>query len=571
MSTGSSSSVPATPREVADRYVDALCDLDPLVATALGTRPGDDRLPDLSPAGLAAEEALERETLADLDRVLAADPSLDDDPVERRCARLLRERIGAELAAHEAGEGFQSLNNLFSPVHAIRQVFSMMPAASHDDWAVIARRMARVPDAYRGFRETLEEGCRRGHVVAPRQAETVVVQLDEWLAGPYFAGFVAGGPESLLPDLTAAARAADEAVAEMRDYLHDVYAPHTAGTPDAVGRERYALAVRRWTGSDLGTGQGLEDAYAWGWGEHRRILAEQRTEAERVLPGATPMEAMRWLGVNGPSVDGVEAIRERLQAMMDGAMTALDGTHFDLAEPVRRVEAMIAPPGSAAAPYYTRPSQDFSRPGRTWLPTLGRTRFPLWDLVSIWYHEGVPGHHLQLAQWAYVSSQLSTYQTSLGSVGANVEGWALYAERLMDELGYFTDPGERLGFLDAQQLRSVRVVIDIGMHLGLPVPDDAEGTLAEHRGQPWTPDLARAFLGENSGADIAFLDSELVRYLGIPGQAISYKLGERAWLAGRAAAQEARGADFDLKAWHMAALSQGSLGLDDLAAELAEL
>jgi uncharacterized protein (DUF885 family) len=109
------------------------------------------------------------------------------------------------------------------------------------------------------------------------------------------------------------------------------------------------------------------------------------------------------------------------------------------------------------------------------------------------------------------------------------------------------------------------------MHLGLPVPGDAEGTLAEHRGQPWTPELARAFLGENSGADVAFLDSELVRYLGIPGQAISYKLGERAWLAGRAAAQEARGADFDLKAWHMAALSQGSLGLDDLAAELARL
>jgi uncharacterized protein (DUF885 family) len=560
-----------TPRDVADRYVDALCELDPLIATQLGTRPGEDRLPDLSPAGLAAEATLGRQTLAELDGVLAADPALSDDPIERRCARLLRERIGAELAAHEAGEGFRTLNNLFSPVHAVRQIFSLMPAASEEDWAVIARRMAHVPEAYRGFRETLEEGCRRGLVVAPRQAETVVVQLDEWLAGPYFAGFVANGPESLLPELVPAARAADEAVAEVRDYLRDAYVPHTQDTPDAVGRERYALAVRRWTGSDLGSGDGLEEAYAWGWSEHRRILAEQRIEADKVLPGATPMEAMRWLGTNGPAVEGVESIRARLQSMMDDAIAALDGTHFDLAEPVRRVEAMIAPPGSAAAPYYTRPAQDFSRPGRTWLPTLGRTRFPLWDLVSIWYHEGVPGHHLQLAQWAYVSAQLSTYQTSLGSVGANVEGWALYSERLMDELGYFPDPGERLGFLDAQQLRSVRVVIDIGMHLGLPVPDDAEGALADHRGQPWTPELARAFLGENSGADIAFLDSELVRYLGIPGQAISYKLGERAWLAGRAAAQAARGADFDLKGWHMAALSQGSLGLDDLAAELAQL
>ena len=503
--------------------------------------------------------------------MLAADPSLDDDPVERRCARLLRERLGAELDGHEAGEGLRALSNLFSPVHSIRQVFLLMPTSSAEDWAVVARRMARVPEAYRGFRASLEEGARRGLLVAPRQVSTVVEQLGEWLTGPFFGGFAAGGPEALRAELDAAAQAADGAVAEVRDFLRDVYLPQVHGTPDAVGRDRYALAARRWTGSDLGAGEGLEEAYAWGWAEHRRILAEQRAEAERVVPGGTTMETMRRLDAHGPAVDGVEAIRERLQAMMDEAIEALDGVHFDLAEPVRRVEAMIAPPGSAAAPYYTRPAHDFSRPGRTWLPTMGRERFPLWDLTSIWYHEGVPGHHLQLAQWALVSGRLSTYQTSLGSVGANVEGWALYAERLMDELGYFADPGTRLGFLDAQQLRAVRVVIDIGMHLGLPVPDEAEGALADSRGRPWTPELARAFLGEHSGATPAFLDSELVRYLGLPGQAISYKLGERAWLDGRAAAQRARGADFDRKAWHMAALSQGSLGLDDLAAELAVL
>jgi uncharacterized protein (DUF885 family) len=562
---------PRTPRQVADAYVDAVCDLDPIVATALGTRPGDDRLPDTSPAGLDAEAALLRSTLAELDRVLGADPTLEDDPIERRCARLLRERLTAALDLHEAGEDLRAISNLFSPVHSIRQVFSMMPTGSTEDWAVLARRLARVPEAYRGYRESLTAGADRGLFAAPRQVQTVVGQLEEWLAGPYFAGVVAAGPAELRAELDTAAAAADAAVAEVRDFLRDTYAPRAEGTPDAVGRERYARFARSWNGSDLGTGTGLEDAYAWGWAEHQRILAEQRTEAEKVLPGATPLEAMRWLTEHGEAVDGVEPVRQRLQAMMDEAIEALDGVHFDIAGPVRQVEAMIAPPGSAAAPYYTRPAQDFSRPGRTWLPTLGRDRFPLWDLVSTWYHEGVPGHHLQLAQWAYVSGQLSTYQTSIGSVGANVEGWALYAERLMDELGFLTDAGARLGYLDAQQMRAVRVVIDIGMHLELPVPDDAEGALAEHRGKPWTPELARAFFGENSGRDADFLDSELVRYLGMPGQAISYKLGERAWLEGRAAAQRTRGAGFDLKAWHMAALSQGSLGLDDLAAELAQL
>jgi uncharacterized protein (DUF885 family) len=194
--------------------------------------------------------------------------------------------------------------------------------------------------------------------------------------------------------------------------------------------------------------------------------------------------------------------------------------------------------------------------------------------VSTWYHEGVPGHHLQLAQWVYVADRLSRYQVSLGSIGANVEGWALYAERLMDELGYLEDPGARIGFLDAQQMRAVRVIVDIGMHLELEIPRDQGVPTAFAPGERWTPALAREFFGQNSGRPVEFLDSELVRYLGGPGQAISYKLGERAWLAGRAAAQQAhaeRGAELDLKSWHMAALSAGSLGLDDLVAELSVL
>jgi uncharacterized protein (DUF885 family) len=248
-------------------------------------------------------------------------------------------------------------------------------------------------------------------------------------------------------------------------------------------------------------------------------------------------------------------------------MTSLDGTHFDLASPIKVVEARIAPAGSAAAPYYSPPSPDFSRPGRTWLPTLGKARFPVWELYSTWYHEGVPGHHLQLAQWQYVSRQLSQFQTTVGFVSACGEGWALYAERLMDELGFLEPPGARLGFLDAQLMRAIRVIIDIGMHLQLPVASD----WAPGAGQRWTPELALEFFDSHSGRPREFAKSEVIRYLSAPGQAISYKIGERAWLAGRAAARVARGAEFDLKAWHMAALSLGSLGLDDLADELAGL
>jgi uncharacterized protein (DUF885 family) len=551
-------------RALADDYVRRLTDLDTRAATSLGTHPGDDRVPDLSPDGRRALDDLARSVLTALP---AAEVSDDDD---RRCARLLRERLEAQLATSEAGEHLRSLRNIFGPHAQVRQLFQMMPTTTPDDWAVVARRMARVPQAYAGYIASLGEGASRGMFAAPRQAETVVGQLDEWLTGEggsWFHAFVATAPEGTPPalqtELRSAADAAAGAAAALRDHLASVYLPAAQGTPDGVGPERYRIGARMSTGADLD----LAEAFAWGWDEFRRLDAEMRKEADAVLPGADPVPAMRHLDEMGEVVDGVEEVRIWLQKMMDTAMTALDGTHFDIAEPVRAVEAMIAPPGSAAAPYYTRPSLDFSRPGRTWLPTLGETRFPLWNLISTWYHEGVPGHHLQLAQWTHLADRLSTYQTSIGSVSGNTEGWALYAERLMDELGFLTLPGARLGYLDAQQMRAIRVVIDIGMHLGLRVPADSP----LHAGETWTPEVAREFFGAHSGRSAAFVDSEIVRYLGWPGQAISYKLGERAWLAGRDAAKATKGAAFDLKAWHAAALSLGSLGLDDLTDELARL
>jgi uncharacterized protein (DUF885 family) len=575
--------VGATPRQVADRYVDALVDLDPVTATSLGVRPLEDRLPDLSPVGQEALDALARATLAELDAAEAeaaevqqagqtGQAGLDGD--DRRCARLLRERLEADLAASALGEHLRAVRNLGSPVHVVRSVFTMMPTDTDEQWEALARRLAAVPAALAGYAASLETGSARGLLAAPRQVEVVAGQLAEWL-GPaggrsWFADVVAPGPRHLRGPLDAGAGAATDAVAQLRRYLLADYAPRTAGVPDAVGPERYAVAVRGSTGADLD----LADAYAYGWAEVRRLEAEVAAQAELVRPGAGPAAAMAWLEEHGPAVEGVEAVRERLQQMMDTAIADLDGAAVDLADPIRVVEARIAPPGSAAAPYYTRPSLDFTRPGRTWLPTLGRTRFPLWNLVSTWYHEGVPGHHLQLAQWVLVSPRLSAYQTSVGTISANVEGWALYAERLMDELGYLTDPGARLGYLDAQMMRAVRVVVDIGLHLGLRVPDDATGDLAAAAGRVWDPLLARAFFGARSGRPAAFLDSEVDRYLGRPAQAIGYKLGERAWLAGREAARAAaaaQGRAFDARAWHMAALSQGSLGLADLEAELAAL
>ena len=564
-------------RDLADAYVLEFARLDPLVATTLGLPDGQDELPDLSPAGYQARDELRRATQARLmDAELVAEPAGGfADADERRCARLLTERLETGLAVSRNHEDLRVVSNIFGPPQAVRGVFLLMPTATAEDWSVITRRIGRVPEALAQYQQSLAEGASLGLYAAPRQVQTVSEQFADWLAtadgAGWFTGFGSGADgasvaDSLRGDLERACAAADASVADLRDWLLSEYLPGASGTPDGMGEVRYHLGARRWNGADLD----LAEVYEWGWSQYRQILAEMNAEAERILPGSAPVEAMRYLDEHSEAVEGVEQIRERLQQMMDEAISSLGGTHFDLADPIKVVEARIAPPGSAAAPYYTGPSQDFSRPGRTWLPTLGRTRFPLWNLISTWYHEGVPGHHLQIAQWRYLSSQLSLYQTSVGGVSACSEGWALYAERLMDELGYLEAPGARMGYLDAQLMRAIRIIIDIGMHLGLEVTAD----WAPGAGERWTPELALDFFAAHSGRERDFLQSEIVRYLSAPGQAISYKLGERAWLAGRDAARSARAARgdrFDLKAWHMAALSLGSLGLDDLAEELAAI
>jgi uncharacterized protein (DUF885 family) len=554
-----------TPRQIADQYVDRYAALDPNVGAWLGINPGDDRQPDFSPEGVEAVADLDRTTLAALARVPAG---TSDAPAEQACARLLRERLTARLQLHDAGDHFRELSNFSTPVHQVRHIITVMPTETDADWAAVAGRMRNIRGALDGYRATLTEGITRGQLAAPRQAAVVVDQLTAWTGqdtggAGWFAEFVTPAPDRLRPELDRAAAQATTAVAEFRDWLRDAYGPAATGTPDAVGRERYLRSARYATGADLD----LDEAYTWAWSEFHAAVAAMRAEAEQILPGSTVLEAMQHLNLHGHAVKGEEEVRAWLQQLMDEAIEALDGEHFDITGPLRQVESRLAPSGSAAAPYYMGPSLDFSRPGRTFLPVLGRTVFPTWRIVSTWYHEGVPGHHLQIASWTAAADTLTRYQVTLGKISANVEGWALYAERLMNDLGFLQTPALRLGYLDKQMLRIIRVIIDIGMHLQLEIPADS----GFHPGERWTPELATAFMAAYHGSPAARRDSEIIRYLGRPGQAIGYKLGERVWLQGREAARSRHGAGFDLKAWHMKALVQGSFGLDDLAGNLAGL
>ncbi|MFI6028267.1 DUF885 domain-containing protein [Amycolatopsis magusensis] len=546
---------------ICDRYVDDLAAADPVAATVFGIAGHDDKLTDYSPAGYTARATLARRAL---EAVQAAEPA---DDGERAAKAVFLERIGLELEIHDAGLDLSALNVIASPVQDLRMVFDLMPTETAEDWQRIATRMAAVPESLDGLRSSLLTAADAGRVAALRQVSKVAEQAETWagLHGEkgYFSTLIDGAPERT-PELERGARLAEEAYAELAGFLRAELAP-VAPTKDAVGEEVYQLWSRFFVGAKLD----LPEAYTWGWAEFLRLEAEMREVADRIKPGGTLAEAAATLDADERyRVRGRDAFEAWMQNLSDEALKSLRGKHFEIPDAVMALECKIAPPGGGVGAYYTSPSEDFSRPGRMWwsLPA-DKDEFTTWREVSTVYHEGAPGHHLQIATAVYQSASLNKYQRMIAFTSGHAEGWALYTERLMQDLGYLDDDGDLLGMLSEQLFRAARVIVDIGMHLELEIPADADF----HPGERWTPELGLEFMLTRTITDEAHVYDEIDRYLGWPGQAPSYKLGERLWLAAREEARARKGDSFDIKEFHTKALALGGMGLDTLREQLAHL
>ncbi|MGO2684426.1 MAG: DUF885 domain-containing protein [Microbacterium sp.] len=551
---------PRTPTpidEVADAWVDTLTDLDPTLGTYIGREEGNDRYGDLSPEGHDRYVEAVRSARSEL-AALAPVDAIDD--VTK--TDLLSE-LDLELEFDEARWHQRDLNVLASAVQDVRQVYDLMPTATADDWAVIARRLGAVPDALRGYAATLRQGIETGTVPARRQVVEVAGQIVRYTADDgFFASFVANAqpedgelPASLARELADNASAARVAYDELRSFLTGTLAP-AASESDAVGRDLYALHSRRFLGARID----LDETYEWGREELARMVAEQTSIADEILPGSTVEEAVAHLEAQpGRKLHGTEALQKWMQETSDRAVAELAASHFDIPEKIRTIECMIAPTQEGGI-YYTGPTDDFSRPGRMWWSVPeGVTEFDTWRELTTVYHEGVPGHHLQIAQAVYNRGELNSWRRLLAGTSGHAEGWALYAERLMQQLGYLDDPADRLGMLDGQRMRAARVVLDIGVHLG---KDRLEGD------GTWDADYALDFMRRNVNMSDEFVQFEVNRYLGWPGQAPSYKVGQRIWEQVRDAYRDEQGDAFDIKSFHRRALDLGGVGLDTLRTAL---
>jgi uncharacterized protein (DUF885 family) len=551
------SAAPRTPTSidsVAEAYLTDLARLDPILATSCGL-PGHDReLPDLSPDGHRSRRDLAAHALVALGEA--------GDPVDAVTQAALRERLSLLVELHDAGETQRDLNVIESPLQRVRGVFDLMPRTSADECGDVTARLAAVPAALAGYQRSLAEAAAGGRIAAVRQVTKVAAQCAEYgAADGFFSALAAdaGGtdlPASLRADLERAGRAASAAVGELGEFLETELAP-AASAVDAVGRERYERFSREFLGARVD----LDEAYEWGLGELARIEAEMDRVSAQVVPGGTLADAIDALNADpARQLVGTAALQDWLQDFSDRALAELAASHFEVPEPIRRLDCRIAPTSTGGI-YYTPPSEDLTRPGTMWWSVpKGVSTFSTWQEITTIYHEGVPGHHLQCAQVIFQSQRLNRWRRLGCWVSGHGEGWALYAERLMAELGYLDEPGAHLGMLDAQALRSARVVVDLGVHLGLPAP-------AEVGGGRWDADRAARFLRSHTRIAQPVLDFELDRYLGWPGQAPSYKLGEREWLRLREQARaraEAAGRAFDLRVFHREALDIGSVGMDIL-------
>ncbi|MGN6300291.1 MAG: DUF885 domain-containing protein [Angustibacter sp.] len=531
--------------QVADRLLAELAPVDPEAAQALGVEPAV-VMPALAPQDFQRRDDARRSALAALATATVANDK------ERVLQAVMAERLGSELALDESGFTRALLAPLATPVHQVREVFDNLPHESPADWERVADHLALVPSALQAYRETLRESAARGHVVAARQVAVMADQCERWVdtgRDDFYRRLAAQAPDPA--SLAALADGASSATVEFARFLRGELLAQAPLT-DAVGRDRYLVTSRAFLGDDVD----LDETYAFGWDELARLTDEMQTVARELGAGSIEEASTRLDDDPAVQLSSPPQLLEWLQGRVDEVAEAIDGTHFDLPPIARRPECRISPTTSGVM-YYAPPDAGFTRPGRIWWAPPAEGTSYTWREVTTVHHEGVPGHHLQISV-SMAEPGIHAWQRSMGHVHGYVEGWAHYAERLCDELGLLRTPGERLGMLYGQRWRAARIVIDMGLHLDLPIPPDNGFTDATH----WTPKLGADVLRRAAGADATTARFEVDRYLGWPAQALAFRVGARLWREVRRNAE--RSPDFELKDFHMRALRLGPMGLAPL-------
>ncbi|MEV0701760.1 DUF885 domain-containing protein [Saccharopolyspora sp. NPDC050389] len=535
-----------TVTQLADEMLALLHQENPLVATSLGIRGHDHELPDLSErADLARKASAEHiaQRAADLDG-LGEQENVTRAVVVQQAMALVA-RVDAKLIEHTLA--FQ----LTAPAGALLHGLPQLRPAGDDGERAYLTRLAAIPSYLADAAERHRAGMAAGRLPLAYLGRAAVASLDRYLAdpehdplrGPALSGSRVAERDSLLEGVVhpAFARYRDMIGTEVVPRGRPEEKPGLCWLPD--GAEVYAALSRVHTTTE----RTPDDLHQTGLDLIEELAEEYVEIGSRVFGAATAGEvqdrlrtgpALRWRSPEELLTVARETV-ERAERAAQGWFRRVPAGRCAV-EPVPDNEA----PNVSA--YYNRPALDGSRPGTYFANTYRAEERERFTAEAVAFHEAVPGHHFQLALAQEIDGL--PMLRSLADINVYVEGWALYAERLADEMGLYSGDLARLGMLAEDSMRAARLVVDTGLH--------ARG---------WSRQKAIDFLLSHTLLSEVDVQVEIDRYVELPGQALSYMVGRLEIQRLRAAAECELGAGFDLKAFHDLVLTNGPLPMTVLA------
>ena len=540
-------------RQLAEDYWESVLRLSPTTATFYGDSRYDDRLPDVGPAGRAEEQRV----LEDVQARLAAIPADGLDAEDRISADMLRLAVESGANALRLRLDQMAVDQMEGPQVWLLELLNWQPLDSPEAVDRLVARFRAFPAYMQQYLDNLREGARDGRTATRMATERVIGQLEALLSvtpvdSPLGAPASAANGERAAEVRRAVEEAVYPAYRDLHTFLVDEYLPRHARQEPGVwaaadGEEIYAVLARQHTTTDLSPAE----LHQIGRDELAAIQAEMRAIMARAGDASGDIRAFTQRLISDPanlsrSREEIVATSERLLEQAQAALPRAFGRLPAIPCVVRPIEEFRE--RDAVAAFYYPPSADASRPGIFYVNTFEPASRPRHTLPALAFHEAVPGHHLQIAL-AQETGDLPAFRRLSAGWLANafVEGWALYTERLADELGLYPDAMARYGMLGYQAWRACRLVVDTGLHA-----------------LRWSRQQAIDFFYENVGLTERETVNEVDRYIIWPGQALSYKIGQREIESLRREAERALGKRFDLRAFHDEVLRHGAIPLSSL-------
>lgn len=547
-------------RDLADEYWQLALETAPTLATLLGDHRFDDRIEDLSEE---AETAV-RARLVALRQQVEAVPTADLSRPDRVTQAMLLSEIGSTIERIDTRIVEISCDQMTGPHAELLQVAPQLTLPEPEHAEAILERYRKVGGFLDQAVARFQQGLAAGRNPAACTVERSISQLDGYLASPidsdlFLAVRLPSGWDGEARWRSQATAVIQEVIRpaflRYRNALHDQVLPQARPDDRAGlcwidgGEEIYSALIRIHTSLPLTA----DEIHRRGRDEIERLLPpEYTTIAERAL-GIDDLEAIFDRLRSDPALryDDAEQIMTKAEATLLRARAALDDWFGILPEAdctIQEVPDFLAPDAPPA--YYFPPADDGSRPGAYFVNTHEPDNQNLFEAESIGFHEAIPGHHLQIAIASELEGLPDFQRHSFTT--AYVEGWGLYAERLADEMGLYSSDIDRLGMLSADSWRAGRLVVDTGLHaLG------------------WSRQRAIDYLDENSPVPHETILQETDRYIAMPAQALSYKIGQQEILRLREHAREHLGERFSIKRFHDVVLASGGVTLP-LLRELVE-